>query len=69
MTAPTALDIIVPGLVLTSSVPKFDVKRRWKLANETGKRYLCKKCNSEFVVTRGADGSIACCGEPMSKKS
>jgi len=55
--------------VFTSNIAKFDVKRWWKLANETGKRYSCKKCSSEFVVTRGADGSIACCGELMSKKS
>ena len=48
---------------------EIDVKRWWKLANETGKRYSCKKCSSEFVVTRGGDGSIMCCGEPMSKKS
>ena len=67
--APSALDIIIPELVFTLSTPKCDVKRRWKLANETGKRYSCKKCSSEFVVTRGGDGSIMCCGEPMSKKS
>ena len=69
MTATRALAIIVPGLALTPYAPEFDVKRRWQLANETGKRYSCKICSSEFVVTRGADGSIACCGEPMSKKS
>ena len=39
------------------------------MANETGKRYLCSKCGSEFVVTRGGEGTIACCGEPMTKKS
>jgi hypothetical protein len=39
-----------------------------ELANETGKRYSCGQCGSEFVVTRGADGTIECCGEPMSKK-
>ncbi len=38
------------------------------LANETGKRYSCGKCGSEFVVTRGADGSIECCSEPMVQK-
>ena len=38
------------------------------LANETGKRYSCGKCGSEFVVTRGADGTVSCCGEPMSQK-
>ena len=39
------------------------------MANETGKRYFCSNCNSEFVVTRGADGTIKCCGKPLTKKS
>ncbi|MDP6402334.1 MAG: hypothetical protein QF467_02165 [SAR202 cluster bacterium] len=39
------------------------------MANETGKRYLCSKCGSEFVVTKGGEGSITCCGEPMPRKS
>ena len=68
MTAPGALAIIVPELAFTRAF-QIDVRRRWKLANETGKRYSCKTCSSEFVVTRGADGSITCCGEPMGKKS
>ena len=40
-----------------------------EVANETGKRYLCAHCGSEFVVTRGGDGAIMCCGEPMTRKS
>ena len=40
-----------------------------ELANETGKRYFCETCGSEFVVTRGADGTIACCSKPMTKRS
>ena len=39
------------------------------MANDTGKRYLCSKCGTEFVVTRGGDGSITCCGLPMTEKS
>ena len=39
------------------------------VANETGKRYFCEKCGSQFVVTRGADGTINCCGEPMTKRA
>jgi len=36
---------------------------------ETGKRYFCQKCKSEFVVTRGSDeGSIECCETLMGKK-
>ena len=38
------------------------------MANETGKRYSCAKCASEFVVTRGGEGVIICCGEPMTQK-
>ncbi|MDA0770356.1 MAG: hypothetical protein BZY79_00060 [SAR202 cluster bacterium Casp-Chloro-G4] len=38
------------------------------MANETGKRYSCSKCGSEFVVTRGGDGTIVCCTEPMTQK-
>ncbi|HJO82997.1 MAG: desulfoferrodoxin [SAR202 cluster bacterium] len=40
------------------------------MATETGKRYSCAKCGSEFVVTRGSDeGAVICCGEPMTKKT
>ena len=39
------------------------------MANETGKRYFCETCGSEFVVTRGADGTISCCDKPMTKRS
>lgn len=38
------------------------------MANETGKRYFCSKCGSEFVVTRGGEGAVKCCGEQMAKK-
>jgi desulfoferrodoxin-like iron-binding protein len=36
-----------------------------KVANEVGKRYLCEKCKSEFIVTRAGEGKLACCGQPM----
>ena len=26
------------------------------MANETGKRYTCSQCGSEFLVTRGGQG-------------
>ena len=35
------------------------------MANETGKRYVCANCGSEMLVTRGGDGAISCCGQPM----
>ncbi|HEX77176.1 MAG TPA: hypothetical protein G4O03_02010 [Dehalococcoidia bacterium] len=38
------------------------------LANQVGKRYTCVKCGSEFIVTRGGNGQIQCCGEPMKMK-
>ena len=42
-------------------------KRRY-VANQTGKRYKCDSCGSEFIVTRGGNGSISCCGNEMPLK-
>ncbi len=38
------------------------------MANETGKRYYCSNCRSEFIVTTGGSGSMACCGIPVTKR-
>lgn len=38
------------------------------MANQIGKRYICKKCSSEFIVTKAGEGSLKCCGEPMELK-
>lgn len=38
------------------------------MANDVGKKYTCKKCGNEFVVTKGGTGQIKCCGEPMETK-
>lgn len=38
------------------------------MANDTGKRYVCGTCGSEFIVTKGGTGSISCCNESMSLK-
>jgi len=38
------------------------------MANQIGKRYACKKCGGEFIVTRGGDGTLTCCGQPMELK-
>ncbi|MCH2674741.1 MAG: desulfoferrodoxin [Chloroflexota bacterium] len=38
------------------------------MANQTGKRYVCGKCGSEFIVTKGGDGSISCCQTTMELK-
>ncbi len=35
------------------------------MANEQGKRYVCAKCGTEMLVTKGGAGSLTCCGEPM----
>ncbi len=35
------------------------------MANQTGKRYVCGKCGSEMLVTRGGNGELACCEQPM----
>ena len=39
------------------------------MANLVGKRYQCSKCGSELIVTRGGEGTVKCCGEPVTQKS
>lgn len=36
---------------------------------QVGKRYVCKKCGSEYVVTRAGTGTLQCCSQPMEIKS
>ncbi|MFC1913222.1 desulfoferrodoxin [Chloroflexota bacterium] len=38
------------------------------MANQVGKRYICAKCSSEFIVTRGGKGNLTCCGKLMELK-
>ncbi|MFQ5924744.1 MAG: hypothetical protein ACE5IE_01935 [Dehalococcoidia bacterium] len=38
------------------------------LANQLGKRYFCEKCGSEMIVTKGGEGNLHCCGQPMTMK-
>ena len=38
------------------------------MANQVGKRYVCKKCGAEFIVTRGGNGTVCCCGQAMELK-
>ena len=38
------------------------------MANLVGKRYVCKKCGSEFIVTRPGEGALKCCEQPMEIK-
>jgi hypothetical protein len=38
------------------------------MANQVGKRYVCTVCGAEFIVTRGGDGEMHCCGKKMEVK-
>ncbi len=42
-------------------------ERRW-MTIQTGERVRCSECGSEFIVTKGGDGAIACCQTPMELK-
>lgn len=35
------------------------------MANIVGKRYFCAVCGSEFIVTKGGEGTLTCHGQPM----
>ncbi|MFN0073014.1 MAG: hypothetical protein ACKVVP_16130 [Chloroflexota bacterium] len=35
------------------------------MANEVRKRYVCSSCSTEMLVTRGGDGTLVCCDQPM----
>lgn len=34
----------------------------------TGSKFMCSVCKSEFIVTKGADARLVCCGKPVEKK-
>ena len=38
------------------------------LANQVGKRYQCSKCGTEMIVTKGGEGQLICCSQPMEQK-
>jgi hypothetical protein len=38
------------------------------MANQLGKIYICVKCNSQVIVTKGGAGVLKCCGVPMEQK-
>src|SRR6185295_8254240 len=42
--------------------------RKPSMAAQTGKRYTCPKCGSEFIVTKGGDADITCDGTPLELK-
>ncbi|MBN1691031.1 MAG: hypothetical protein JW901_08415 [Dehalococcoidia bacterium] len=39
------------------------------MANQTGKKYICSKCGSEFIATKGGNGQLSCCGQAMELKN
>lgn len=34
----------------------------------TGSKFFCSVCRSEFIVTKGGDAKVTCCGKPVEKK-
>ncbi|HTY63721.1 MAG TPA: desulfoferrodoxin [Acidobacteriota bacterium] len=38
------------------------------MANQVGKRYKCVKCGAEVIITRGGNGTVTCCDQPMEIK-
>lgn len=38
------------------------------MGNDAGKRLKCGSCGAEIVVTKGGEGTVTCCGEPMVPK-
>ncbi len=41
---------------------------RTKMANQLGKMYICSKCGSQVIVTKGGGGTLKCCGQDMELK-
>ena len=39
------------------------------MANQLGKVYICGKCGSQVIVTKGGTGALKCCGGPMEQKT
>ena len=35
---------------------------------QTGKRYVCSACGAEFIVTKGGDAELKCCGKLLDLK-
>ncbi|MDP1821458.1 MAG: hypothetical protein Q8K58_16395 [Acidimicrobiales bacterium] len=38
------------------------------MSNQAGKRLKCDACGAEVVVTKGGNGTVACCQKPMAPK-
>ncbi len=35
---------------------------------QIGKRYVCTQCATELIATRGGEGQLMCCGQPLELK-
>ncbi len=38
------------------------------MANQLGKRFECPECGTEILCTKGGNGAVKCCGQPMPLK-
>lgn len=38
------------------------------MTTQVGKKYICKVCGAEFIVTRSGKGELYCCGQKMEIK-
>jgi hypothetical protein len=38
------------------------------MANQLGKVYICGKCGSQVIVTKGGTGTMKCCGAEIEQK-
>jgi desulfoferrodoxin-like iron-binding protein len=63
--------LIISIIRVTSGAVRFVAecfKEGSQMANAVGKRYRCTKCGAEFIVTKGGNGTLVCCGQPMEIK-
>jgi len=38
------------------------------MANQLGKVYICGKCGTQVIVTKGGAGTMKCCGAAIEQK-
>ncbi len=38
------------------------------MPNKPGSRMKCETCGAEIVITKGGNGSVTCCSNPMVAK-
>jgi len=52
----------------SAALEQSDRERNGEMANQLGKVYICAKCGSQVIVTKGGTGVLKCCGAPMEQK-